>query len=508
MKLYDDKFRSVHGYREGKADSIDPESARKAADYKKTFLKNFISINQNQIDSRLGGDKFFVTRKIDGEYAIIFHDRGRTVTVNRSGRVREGIACIEEAGRLIERAGYKQAIAPAEIYVSDDDRKTRVNDLISALANKNKTDSLKLAVFDLLELDGQPVDNRNFQKTWNKINEIFGEGRRCHPVDMEVAASVDGVKELFLRWVENEGSEGLVVHTELPVVYKIKPRHNIDVVVVGFSEGTGIEAGQVRSLLTALIPEEGKYQVISRVGSGLKETLRKEMYRRFSRTILDSDYIETDANHVAFHMVRPEMVIEVSVNDLLFDTSSGPKQNPVLTIKDGRYELDSTVDGFKFLAPVFERVREDKKADENDVRPEQIGSFTYRPEPLTLASFREPLPPSELLIRDVYRKQIGEKTMVLKFLLWRTHKEQTLEYPAYVLHITNFSTGRMEPLQREIRVSSSLDQILELYQIALAENVKKGWKQVSLKQYEIKEENIASEKVDSETVAKSPVTKK
>lgn len=37
---------------------------------------------------------------------------------------------------------------------------------------------------------------------------------------------------------------GGVVRSDLPFVYKIKPRHSIDAVVVGFSEGAGAERGR------------------------------------------------------------------------------------------------------------------------------------------------------------------------------------------------------------------------------------------------------------------------
>ncbi len=117
MRLNENKFKKVHGYEEGKVDTLDPESADIALGYKKNVLKNFISISQHEILDRLRGNEYFVTRKYDGEYAIIFYDNGQCVTVNRSGRTRRGIPCIEEAAELIRSAGITQGIFPAEIYV-------------------------------------------------------------------------------------------------------------------------------------------------------------------------------------------------------------------------------------------------------------------------------------------------------------------------------------------------------------------------------------------------------
>lgn len=324
---------------------------------------------------------------------------------------------------------------------------------------------------------------------------------------MEIVNSGEKVSFLFRKWVDEEGSEGLVVRTELPVTYKIKPRHNIDVVVVGFSEGTGIEAGQARSLLTAMIPENGKYQIIGRVGSGLYETLRKDMYKKFIKKTLKSDFIETDTNYVAFRMVEPEMVIEVSVNDLLFDTVSGPKQNAVLYIENGEFKLHSYVDGFKFLAPVFERVRDDKKADADDVRISQVEDLWNREtETVPKKPENTESPKSKLLIREVYKKTSGTKTMVQKYMIWKTNKDNRIDYPAYVLHITNFSTDRKEPLQREVRISDSRRQIFELMEKLLETNIKKGWYMVSSDKYpekEIQEKSSSKQKNKKKVVIKT-----
>ncbi|MCD8185706.1 MAG: hypothetical protein LUD68_04400, partial [Rikenellaceae bacterium] len=156
MKIDAEKFKKIHGYEEAKGEALDRASMEKALSYKKEVLKNFTAIRQHDILSRFTGDQYWVTRKYDGEYAILFHDNGQTVTVNRSGRIRRGIPCIEEADALIRNSGIRQGIFPAEIYV-DAAYKTRVNDLIHALAHESELDTLRLAVFDVLEIDGHPV---------------------------------------------------------------------------------------------------------------------------------------------------------------------------------------------------------------------------------------------------------------------------------------------------------------------------------------------------------------
>ena len=68
--------------------------------------------------------------------------------------------------------------------------------------------------------------------------------------------------------------------------------------------------------------------------------------------------------------------------------------------------------------------------------------------------------------------------MAQKFLVWKTNKEQTGRFPAYVLHHTDYSASRKDALKRDIRVSDSLEQINALLDQFIAENIKKGWEEV------------------------------
>lgn len=481
MKLREDKLRALHGYEEGKVDAIDPDSSSKALAYKKDFLRRFIPLDIRQAQSRLAGDRLYVTRKYDGEYAFLIYDRGQTVTVNRSGRVRRGIPCIEEAGRLLDAAGIRAAMLGAELYAQPEKRPGRLGDLLSALADKRRIGTLHLAVFDLVELEGHPW-RAEYGRTWDKLHEIFRSGVRVREVDMELANTPAAVAEIYDRWVVRQQSEGLVVRSDLPFVYKIKPRHSIDAVVVGFSEGTGAEKEQARSLLLALMPREGRYQIVGRVGSGMVEEVRELLFDRLSKHVLPSEFVEIDANYVAFRMVRPDTVVEITVGDLLYETEAGPKMNPLLAIDGGAYRIAGSVEGVKFIAPVFVRIRTDKKADASDVRLAQIEGFSAPPLPLpTVAAAQppQPLPPSTLLLREVYRKTLGSKTMLQKYMVWKTNKEQTGDYPAYVLYVMNYSPQRKEPLQRTIEVTDSAEQIRQLLLRAQEKNLKSGWRKVA-----------------------------
>ena len=64
-------------------------------------------------------------------------------------------------------------------------------------------------------------------------------------------------------------------------------------------------------------------------------------------------------------------------------------------------------------------------------------------------------------------------------MLWETNKAQESDdFPAYVIHFTDFSPNRKTPLERDVRVSNSREQIAQLWDALAAENVKKGWELV------------------------------
>jgi hypothetical protein len=66
--------------------------------------------------------------------------------------------------------------------------------------------------------------------------------------------------------------------------------------------------------------------------------------------------------------------------------------------------------------------------------------------------------------------------MVRKFVMWKTNKEtQSDDFPAYVVHYTDFSPNRKAPLARDVRVSSSLEQIQTMWDSLKESNIKKGW---------------------------------
>ena len=86
------------------------------------------------------------------------------------------------------------------------------------------------------------------------------------------------------------------------------------------------------------------------------------------------------------------------------------------------------------------------------------------------------LPASEVLRREVYVQHKGDKHGVRKLLVFQTHKEALdASYPAYVVHFTDYSAGRKDPLKRTVRLAPTAEAAEALAEDLLQANIKKGW---------------------------------
>jgi hypothetical protein len=127
------------------------------------------------------------------------------------------------------------------------------------------------------------------------------------------------------------------------------------------------------------------------------------------------------------------------------------------------------------ISPSFVRRREDKTIRPDDLRLRQIGDVVEVPM-IDRDARQLSLPRSELIKREVFTKTLKGNLMVRKLVLWKTNKEsEGGNFPAYVAYYTDFSPGRATPLERDIRVSNSREQIEQLLNDLRTENIVKGW---------------------------------
>ena len=83
-----------------------------------------------------------------------------------------------------------------------------------------------------------------------------------------------------------------------------------------------------------------------------------------------------------------------------------------------------------------------------------------------------------MLRREVFVKESKGIKAVRKFMAWKTNKEDTGEWPAYVFSLTDFSPTRKDALKKSLSIASSEKEVMEVFEEALKEKVKRGWEPV------------------------------
>jgi len=338
-------------------------------------------------------------------------------------------------------------------------------------------DKLGLAVFDVIEADEKnPASTKD---VFTLFKKWFGKGKLVHPVDYIVTDKVDKIMERFADWVIGEGSEGLVLRHDQAGWYKVKIRHNIDAAIIGFSEGSEERKGILHDLLVAVMRQDGTFHEFGRVGGGFSEEERKDIANELKRRVVPSDYVAVNNDYVAYEMTAPGPVIEMSCLDLIAESTKGDTVNRMVLDWDGvRYSPLSRMPLVSVISPQFIRLRDDKEANVEDVNIRQIAQLVDIKD-IDKAAHGTLAESSKILERTVYTKVMKGQKMVRKLLLWKTNKEESNEFPGYVVYLTDFSPNRMNPLERDIRVANTEKSARRLFDAMKQKNFVSGWEKVA-----------------------------
>ncbi len=448
---------------------------KKAIDYKRKIASRYIAIDAEHITSKLAHfNQFLVSVKYDGHfYAMIYEDKN-AVFINRNGKILDRIHLHEEMETLLESKGIDKLFIAGELYLDSDER-TRMFNVSTALANGGK--GLKYAAFDLIELGNESFfDNTVFDK-YDKLKDIFPTEGIVHIVTHFTTENKKDIEEYFKEKVEIGKQEGLVVKNEGFAIYKIKPKFTFDAVIIGFARSDGDRSDMLRDFLLAFMKEDGSYQIFAHLSHGFNEDQRRELLKEYSKKVVKSNYLEVARNRLGFQMIKPETVVEFSCIDVINQNSKGNIQKMNLSYDEkkgwtGNYHQPSV----SVTIPLFIRFRDDKQAKIEDVSFKQVTQVMAFDDIETIDL--DNLPHSVILNRDVYTKESRGAKMIRKFVLLKTNKEELGNYPAFVFHYTDFSSGRKDPLKKEVKVTNNKEQADSLYGEAIEKNIKKGWEKV------------------------------
>ncbi len=473
------KLQSKKGdYKAGDARHLaDPAFLARAQEYRRSLSLSMKTLPESEISKVPRAKGIFVTRKYDGEFTLLGYDGKKVVSVNPGGTVRMGLPCYIEAEQLLKKAEIGSCLLAGEIYVRDENPEAlAIHQVVRKLrAPSSEADLKKLgfAVFDILEIDGSSLSS--VKDVFSGLSKLFGKGKLVHPVDNVTVNDHRAISEKFDEWVKREGNEGIVIRHDTLGLYKIKTRHNLDLAVIGFSVGTDSRKGMLHDLLTAVVRPDGTFQEIARVGGGFSDEDRRTIAGTLRKKIVPSEYVAVNNDLVAYEMVRPETVIEISCLDLITERARGGPINRMVLEWDGkRYKALSRLPLVSLISPQFIRIRDDKEAGVEDTSIRQLTQLVPVQEVESSAD-RAKQPGSELLKREVHVKSMKGNTMVRKLLMWKTNKEKTGDFPAYVVYLTDFSPNRETPLERDVRFASTKALAENMFRDLAAENFIGGW---------------------------------
>ncbi|MEE9315015.1 MAG: hypothetical protein V3V02_10230 [Rhizobiaceae bacterium] len=476
--LYNEKdMRAVLGsYRIGTSDDLNKEGYLRIVRARRRQLGQMTTaLDTESAKRRIPDSTYQISRKVDGEFAMLIYEDGEACIINPGKTVRAGAPFLDEAIEWLNKAGVKKALIGGEFYVQRtkeqlerDGKATRVHDIVRfgrAPKTQDELNQLAFACFNIYDLDGEDL-SMNYDASIAKLEELFSKGKRIHPVETVVGENAKAVLKQYEKWVRGEGEEGVVARSPTAGVYKLKPRHNLDLAVIGFTESTDDRKGMLHDMLLAIVRQDGSYQIVTRVGGGFSDEQRFEFLEKLKTRVVESGFHEVNSARVAYQMVEPGLVVEIQCLDLVATTSRGnPIDKMVLEwdADENRWEGLRRLPLCSVISPQFVRFREDKQAQKDDVRLAQLSDIVNIPDIERVAE-QIKLPPSKLIKRTVGTKNSRGAVMVRKLVMWKTNKDEaSKDFPAYVLQLTDFSPNRKDPLKYEMKVSSSKEQLLGFF---------------------------------------------
>ena len=354
-------------------------------------------------------------------------------------------------------------------------RRGRVGDVGAALSGQPPPGPLEFAAFDVVWSGNLTALAPYDERLAFLVEHLPVEGpfRR---VPTEPANSIREVTEAYDFAVTQGGAEGIVVRASDGRTYKVKPSLDLDAVIVAFTERRG-QTGvmEVRSILVAVAHPDGGWVPFTAVGNIGDSTTRQSLHERLVAMQVPSAFRHASDN-VLYRFVEPTIVVEIKVLDLQAEDARGAPINDALLSyePDAGWRSVGRVDAVTALAPSLQRVRDDKLPTLLDAGWRQLEPYLAETSDSATSAYGT----SEVIRRQVWVKRGSDKTDVRKLLVWKTNKEQTGNYPPYVVHWTDYSSTRKAPLAREVRLAPSEDQATAIADQMIADNVKKGWEPV------------------------------
>ncbi len=277
--------------------------------------------------------------KWDGVRVLAYLAGGRVELRSRRGR--DDTAAYADVAAALASVPARSAVLDGEVVVLDADGKpsfgllqARINLTRAAdIQRLSATHPAQLMLFDVLELDGQPLLNLTYDERRAVLERLVppGSGGR-----VQVPPVFDGDLEAAMETSRLFGLEGVVAKRRSSryapggrgdAWRKIKLSKTQDVVIGGWRPGQGRRDGTIGSLLMGVPTADGLHYV-GRVGSGLADRQLDDLHAALAPLARTSspfrDVPREDARDARW--VEPALVAEVTYGEL---TGPGRLRHPV-----------------------------------------------------------------------------------------------------------------------------------------------------------------------------------
>lgn len=456
----------------------------KLARYKRQVAKRYRVVEPDVIEQLLPSEQLLISPKLDGELWFLVKKAGDVALCAYNGRVLHGIAPLKGVKEHVA-AQPDFVIAGELVATSPNNERSRSYHAGAALSDARGELQLSFHAFDLVEVDGQDRLGTPYEERHAWIEKALGS----LPADAKVRVILTErgepklVASRYREWVLGNKFEGVVVRSERGLTYKIKPTTTIDVVIVAFGERVTGDVRQVRELQVGLVRDDGTIQLVGSIGTGLSEDDRARWHTRLAAMEVKSAFRLANREGTLCRFVRPEIVIEMRVSDLLVtDAWDAPIRRMSLRYTAGgeggdKYEAVSELRTAVPLHPVLMRERTDKKANSTDAGMSQITSYLEEVgvDPIK-ASARAA---AEVAMRGVFTKETKGQVAVRKYVVVKTNKESEGTHPPFAVFFSDFAAGRKEPLQSSLRTAATIDEARVHVERWLVDNIKKGWGEIA-----------------------------
>jgi len=433
--------------------------------YRQVVAQRYTLCSPTDMGRMLVAPPFHVSRKIDGELWFLRVRQGDSQLIAANGRVLRGDVPV-----LSEAPDHSDTVLAGELHVPKPDARERVGDVAAALTSDSRL--LGFAAFDVIEHDGVSWRDMTYAARLEVLREILPATGPVHAVPVTTVSSPLDVDGLYGDLVEATGGEGLVVRCSDGRILKVKPEITLDLAVLGFTVREGSSGQELRSLLVGLHFADDTWIPLGTVGNIADAIDRKDLLAQAIPLEVPSSYRKAASSGQLYRMIRPELVVECRVLDIqAYDSKERPIRQPRLTMTDQGWDATSSIAAATLINPVLERLRTDKPNVEEGTRWQQVETLVARDASATNDSGQV-----DIIRRQVWTKTSKDKVDVRKLLVWKTNRDVAdPNYPAYVVHWTDYSAGRKTPLTREVRPAMTEAAAEELAAGLIAANIKKGW---------------------------------